>query len=114
MARSLKKGLYVDAKLISKLKKVSPGSKTVIKTWARDCTITPQMVGFTFGVYNGKLHISVTVVENMVGHRLGEFSPSRKFIRHGGRMQKEIEASAAEASKTAAAAPAPAAAAPKK
>ncbi len=101
MARSLKKGLYVDARLMAKLAKLQPGSKTVIKTWSRDCTITPPMVGFTFGVHNGKVHVPVIVVENMVGHKLGEFALSRKFIRHGGRMQKEIEAQAAEAAKTA-------------
>lgn len=63
----------------------------MIKTWARSATITPEMVGFTFGVHNGKEHIEVYVVENMVGHKLGEFAPTRKFMRHGGKMQKEIE-----------------------
>lgn len=99
MARSLKKGVFVDAKLLAKVSKLTPGSKTVIKTWSRDCTITPQMVGFTFGVHNGRQHVPVTVVENMVGQKLGEFAATRKFIRHGGRMQKEIEAQAAEAAK---------------
>lgn len=101
MARSLKKGPYVDARLIVKMMKLPPGSKTPIKTWSRDCTITPPMVGFTFAVHNGKTHVPVTIVENMVGHKLGEFAPSRKFIRHGGRMQKEIEAQAVEAAKAA-------------
>ncbi|MBI2098920.1 30S ribosomal protein S19 [Candidatus Uhrbacteria bacterium] len=114
MARSLKKGAYIDARLMAKLKKLAPGAKTVIKTWARDCTITPEMVGFTFGVHNGKTHAAVLVVENMVGHRLGEFAPTRKFIRHGGRMQKEIEAQAAEAAKASAVAAAPAAGPAKK
>jgi len=91
MARSLKKGPYVDEKLIKKVKKVKPGDKTIIKTWARAATITPEMVGFTFGVHNGKEHISVFVSEDMVGHKLGEFAPTRKFVRHGGKIQKELE-----------------------
>ena len=91
MSRSLKKGPYVDEKLISKVKNLKPGAKVIIKTWARACTITPEMVGFTFGVHNGKEHIPVFITEDMVGHRLGEFSPTRKFIRHGGKMQREIE-----------------------
>jgi len=91
MTRSLKKGPYVDEKLIEKVKKLKSGDKTVIKTWARDCTITPEMVGFTFGVHNGKDHIQVFATEEMVGHKLGEFSPTKKFVRHGGKMQREIE-----------------------
>jgi len=91
MSRSLKKGPYVDEKLLAKVKKVKLGSKTIIKTWARACTITPEMVGFTFGVHNGKEHIPVFVTEDMVGHRLGEFSLTRKFVRHGGKIQREIE-----------------------
>ena len=94
MSRSIKKGVYVDEKLLKKLGRLRVGDKTVIKTWARASTITPQMVGFTFGVHNGKLHLPVFVTEDMVGHKLGEFSPTRKFSRHGGRMQKEIEAAA--------------------
>ena len=93
MARSLKKGPYVDERLLKKLRGRSPNDKTVIKTWSRRATITPEMVGFTFGVHNGKLHIPVRVVENMVGHKLGEFSLTRKFVRHGGKMQKSIESS---------------------
>jgi len=100
MPRSLKKGPWVDAKLIEKVKK-SKGEKKVIKTWARDCTITPEMVGFTFGVHNGKDHIAVFVTEEMVGHKLGEFSPTRKFVRHGGKMQKDIEKGASIAPTTA-------------
>jgi small subunit ribosomal protein S19 len=96
MSRSLKKGPYIDQKLAEKLKRLKPGGKTVVKTWARASVITPEMVGFIIGVHNGKVHVSVSVVENMVGHRLGEFSPTRKFIRHGGRMQKEIELKQAE------------------
>jgi small subunit ribosomal protein S19 len=91
MARSLKKGPYLDEKLIKKIKMLKPGDKTIIKTWARDCVIAPEMVGFTFGVHNGKEHISVFISEEMVGHKLGEFAPTRKFVKHGGKMQKELE-----------------------
>lgn len=101
MARSLKKEAFTDKRLLAKIAKLPAGSKAPIKTWARDCTITPPMVGFTFAVYNGKTHLPVIVVENMVGHKLGEFALTRKFVRHGGRMQKEIEAKAAEAAKAA-------------
>lgn len=94
MGRSSKKAPFVDPKLLAKVSKLKIGDKTIIKTWSRDSTITPAMVGFSFGVHNGKNHITVYVVENMVGHRLGEFSPTRKFVRHGGKMQKELEASA--------------------
>lgn len=94
MARSLKKGPYIDEKLLRKIKNLKPGDKTVIKTWSRDCTIVPEMVGFTFGVHNGKDFIPVTVTEEMVGHKLGEFAPTTKFVRHGGRMQRELEAGA--------------------
>ncbi|KKS26253.1 MAG: Ribosomal protein S19 [Parcubacteria group bacterium GW2011_GWC2_42_6] len=94
MSRSLKKGPYVDQKLLKKISKVRAGDKTIIKTWARASTITPEMVGFTFGVHNGREHIPVFITEEMVGHRLGEFSLTRKFTRHGGRMQREIEAAA--------------------
>jgi small subunit ribosomal protein S19 len=94
MSRSIKKGVYVDEKLLKKLGKLRAGDKSVIKTWARASTITPEMIGFTFGVHNGKNHLPVFVSEDMVGHKLGEFSPTRKFVRHGGRMQKEIEAAA--------------------
>ena len=97
MSRSLKKGPFIDQNLMKKLQKIKPGDKTVVKTWARASTITPEMVGFVIGVHNGKTHIPVLIVENMVGHRLGEFSLTRKFIRHGGRMQKEIETKQAEA-----------------
>lgn len=89
MSRSLKKGAWIDPKLLKKLGKVRQGDKTVIKTWSRSSTITPEMVGFTFGVYNGKDHVAVFVVENMVGHKLGEFAPTRKFIVHGGKIAKE-------------------------
>ena len=94
MSRSVKKGIYVNEKLLKKLSKLRVGDKTIIKTWARASTVTPEMVGFTFGVHNGKIHIPVFVGEDMVGHKLGEFSPTRKFVRHGGRMQRELEAAA--------------------
>jgi small subunit ribosomal protein S19 len=96
MPRSIKKGPYLDAKLLEKIKKISPGTKTIIKTWSRRCTIAPEMVGYTFGVHNGKEHVPVFVTEEMVGHKLGEFSPTTKFSRHGGRMQREIEQKTAE------------------
>lgn len=94
MSRSLKKGPYVDERLIKKIRDKKPGDKSVIKTWSRSCTIAPDMIGFTFGVHNGKDFISVYVSEEMVGHKLGEFSPTRKFLRHGGRIQKEMEMAA--------------------
>ena len=94
MSRSIKKGIFVDAKLLKKIGKVKVGDKTVIKTWSRSSTITPAMVGITFGVHNGRQHLPVMISEDMVGHKLGEFSPTRKFQRHGGRMQKEQEAAA--------------------
>lgn len=81
------------------MSRVSPGSRTVIKTWSRASTITPDMIGYTFGVHNGRTFAEVRIMEDMVGHRLGEFAPTRKFVRHGGRMQKEIEQKAAEAEK---------------
>ena len=62
-----------------------------IKTWSRSCDISPEFIGFTFGVHNGKTHTEVFITEDMVGHKLGEFAPTRKFIRHGGKMQKEID-----------------------
>ncbi len=91
MPRSLKKGPYVNEKLLKKIRQLKRGDKTVIKTWDRACTITPEMVGFTIGVYNGKEHIPVFITEEMVGHKLGEFAPTRKFIRHGGKMAREQE-----------------------
>ncbi len=92
MTRSLKKGPFVDERLIAKIVGKKPLETGVIKTWSRACVIAPEMVGFTFGVHNGRHHIEVLVTEDMVGHRLGEFSPTRKFVTHGGKMQKEIEA----------------------
>ena len=113
MARSSKKGPWVDPKLLKKISKTQPDGKTAIKTWSRSSEISPEMVGHVFAVHNGKDFIPVTIAEDMVGHRLGEFSPTRKFTRHGGKMQKELETKAAEAAKTAAA-PAAAPAAPAK
>lgn len=91
MTRSLKKGPYVDFKLLKKVLRIKPEDNVVIKTWSRDSQISPEMIGHTFGVHNGKDFIPVKVTEEMVGHRLGEFSPTRKFTRHGGKMQREIE-----------------------
>jgi len=108
MTRSLKKGPYVYERLLKKIEGKKPAEAGVIKTWARASQISPEMVGFTFAVHNGKEHISVLVSEDMVGHRLGEFSPTKKFFRHGGKMQKELEQkkkeseiAAAKAAKTA-------------
>ena len=91
MTRSLKKGPYVNDRILKKIKALKPNDKTVIKVWDRACAITPEMVGFTIGVHNGKTHLPVYITENMVGHKLGEFSPTRKFISHGGKMAKSQE-----------------------
>lgn len=91
MTRSTSKGPYVDPRLLKKVEGKKPGATGPIKTWARACQIAPEMVGFTFAVHNGKDHIEVFVSEDMVGHRLGEFVPTRKFTKHGGKMQKELE-----------------------
>lgn len=100
MGRSLKKGAFIHPSLIKKIAAAKSGkAKQAIKTWSRDSTITPEMVGLHFAVHNGKNFIDVLVTENMVGHRLGEFSPTRKFVKHGGKMQKEQERAAAEVSK---------------
>ena len=88
MSRSLKKGPYVDAKLAAKVAKLSLDDRTVIKTWARSSTITPEMVGRTIAVHNGRVHVPVVISENMVGHKLGEFIPTRKFRKHGGKDRK--------------------------
>ena len=96
MTRSSKKGPYVDPRVLKKIEGKKPLETGVIKTWSRACVVSPEMVGFTFGVHNGKTHIEVLVEEDMVGHRLGEFSPTKKFIKHGGKMQKEQEQKAKE------------------
>lgn len=90
MSRSAKKGPYVDPKLIKKVSERKP-EDGVIKTWARNSEVSPEMVGYTFGVYNGKEFIEVKISEDMIGHHLGEFSKTRKFTRHGGKMQRELE-----------------------
>lgn len=90
MSRSLKKGYFVDQKLIKKLKAIKPGQK-VVKTWSRRSTITPEMIGYTIAVHNGREHIPVKIIEEMVGHKLGEFALTRKFIKHGGKLQREEE-----------------------
>lgn len=82
MSRSLKKGPYEDPKLAKKISELGDNDRTVVKTWARESTITPEMVGRTIGVHNGRVHVPVFVSENMVGHKLGEFSPTRKFRAH--------------------------------
>lgn len=109
MSRSLYKGPYINEKLLKKIAGKKAGESEIIKTWSRDSVIAPEMVGFTFGVHNGRDHIPVVVSEEMVGHRLGEFSPTKTFRRHGGKMQKELEQkkkeaeiSAAKAAKTSA------------
>lgn len=89
MSRSIKKGPFVDPKLAKKIQNLKIGDKKVIKTWARSSMISPEMVGFTIAVHNGKDHIEVLINEDMVGHRLGEFAPTRKFRVHGGKMAKE-------------------------
>ncbi|MDP3880645.1 MAG: 30S ribosomal protein S19 [bacterium] len=107
MARSSKKGPYVEERLLKKIKDIKPEDRKVIKTWARSSVISPEMIGYTFGVHNGKNFIEVIVKEEMVGHKFGEFSSTRKFVKHGGKMQKQLEQSAqqAEAEKKAAAGP---------
>lgn len=96
MSRSLRKGPFVDQRLLEKVLKVRKDEKVIIKTWSRHSSISPEMVGFTFGVHNGKEFVPVLIAEDMVGHKLGEFSPTTKFVRHGGKMQREIEAGAAQ------------------
>ena len=115
MARSLKKGPYVYYKLLKKIDGKKPNTTPPIKTWARASEISPEMVGFTFSVHTGKDFVDVLITEDMVGHRLGEFAPTTKFIRHGGKMQKELEQKKKESEIAAAqAAKAPAADAKKK
>lgn len=91
MSRSSRKGPYVDQKLLEKVLGARKEERRVIKTWARHSTISPEMIGHTFGVHNGKEFIPVYIAEDMVGHKLGEFSPTTKFSRHGGKMQRDIE-----------------------
>ena len=102
MTRSLKKGPFTEPKLLKKIEGKNPQNEPMIKTWSRASQIAPEMIGFLFGVYNGKTHIEVRITEDMVGHRLGEFSPTKKFVRHGGKMQKELEQKKKEGEITAA------------
>ena len=102
MTRSLKKGPYVDERLLKKIEGKEPLNTPAIKTWKRASVISPEMVGFTFAVHNGRKNIDVLVSEDMIGHRLGEFSPTRTFHRHGGKMQKELDQKKKEAEITAA------------
>lgn len=89
MSRSLKKGPYIDEKLLKKIKKAKDsGERKAIKTWSRACTVTPEFVGLTFAVHNGIKFIPVYITENMVGHKLGEFSPTRTFRAHGAHTEK--------------------------
>jgi len=88
MSRSLKKGPFVDFKLARKVAALDANDRTIIKTWARSSTITPDMVGRTLAVHNGRVHVPVLITENMVGHKLGEFAPTRKFRKHGGKDKK--------------------------
>ena len=88
MSRSLKKGPYMDPKLMKKVAALGSDDRTVIKTWARASTISPEMVGRTFAIHNGRVHVPVFVSENMVGHKLGEFSPTRKFRGHAKKDKK--------------------------
>ncbi len=96
MTRSVKKGPYVDEKLYKKVLNRKPEDGP-IKTWARSSQIAPEFVGFTFLVHNGRKFIEVFVTEEMVGHRLGEFAPTKTFYKHGGKMQKELEQKKREA-----------------
>lgn len=95
MGRSLKKGPFVHHSILKKIAKGQPGD--VIKTWSRDSVITPDMIGFVFHVYNGKVFMEVKPNENMIGHKLGEFAPTRTFRGHGGKMAKDQAAAAASA-----------------
>jgi small subunit ribosomal protein S19 len=97
MSRSLKKGPFIDQKLAAKVQKLGSNTKPVIKTWSRASTITPEMVGFTFAVHTGNKFKNVLVIENMVGHKLGEFAPTRTFSRHGGKLTKAVDAAKATA-----------------
>ncbi len=93
MSRSTKKGWYIDPKLLRKVQLLNVnGRKEVLKTWSRDCTIFPELVGHTIGVHDGRRHVPIYVTENMVGHRLGEFAPTRLFRGHGGKAAEKVTA----------------------
>ena len=92
MARSIKKGAYIEERLLEKVRQAeSTGSKAVLKTWSRRSTITPELIGQTFAVHNGKKFIPVFVTENMVGHKLGEFAPTRTFFSHAGDRKSKVK-----------------------
>ena len=97
MSRSLYKGPYVDERLLKKISDKKPADTGAIKTWARNSQISPDFTGFTFQVHTGKDFTDVFITEDMVGHRLGEFAPTKKFYRHGGKMQKELDQKKKEA-----------------
>lgn len=101
MARSSKKGPYVDPRLLQKVQRLPPGDRTPVKTWSRASAISPEMVGLVFAIHTGKEFIPVLISEEMVGHKLGEFAPTKRFIRHGGRLQREVEAKAGVTDQTA-------------
>lgn len=88
MSRSLKKGPFIDPKLAKKVSALGNDDRTIIKTWARSSTVSPDFVGRTIAVHNGRVHVPVFITENMVGHKLGEFAPTRKFRSHGGKLAK--------------------------
>lgn len=94
MSRSLKKGPFIDERVMKKIEGKKPQDIGIIKTWSRACTIVPEMIGFTFAVHNGKDFVEVFVNEEKVGHKLGEFSKTRRFLRHGGKIQKELDQAA--------------------
>ena len=91
MTRSVRKGPFVDVKVLKKVTGKRPEETGEIRIWARRSQISPEMIGFTFGIHNGKTHVPVVVTEDMVGHRFGEFAPSRRFTRHGGKLQKAAD-----------------------
>lgn len=89
MSRSIKKGIYVDAKLLKRVQALSQsGTKAVIKTWSRASMVVPEMIGHTIGVHDGRRHVPILLTENMVGHRLGEFAPTRTFRGHVSRSER--------------------------
>ena len=100
MSRSLKKGPFIDPNILKKMARVKDKTREPIKTWARSCAISPEMIGYTFLVHNGKHFIEAKITEEMVGHKLGEFSPTTKFVRHGGRAQRETEKKQKEVERT--------------
>ena len=97
MSRSLKKGPYINERLLIKLQNLKAGDKTAVKTWDRAATITPEMVGYHIGIHDGRKHVDVLMIEDMVGHKLGEFALTRKFTRHGGKIARDQASSAKSA-----------------